>query len=852
MILRALFLRPIRRAPLRFLVTVVGVAAGVAAVVATLASSRAAVAALQEGVAELSGRAVLEVRAPGGLADSVLGDLVPLAHAAILVPIVEEVALSPRTRTPVRLFGVDAFVDASVRGVAPAFAARAGNEDDDHFLEFVRGDGAWIGAGLARDLSLERGGTLELDVRARPVALRVLGVLPSGRGAAFDHLVLVDVALAQELVGRIGRLDRIEIVPRVAGADLDELRERALALVPRGAAVVAPAQRGADARGLVRSLEFNLTALSGISLFVGAVLVATTLATSVVQRARTLALLRSLGASAGQVRVAILVEAGTIGVLGGVAGTALGFVGARTLLPQMRATVATVLPAAPQSAIRFAWDHAATGVLLGVAVALLAAWLPVVEGARTPPIQALRGEAPARLSQRERRIALGVAGFFALMAVELVQLPAWDGLPVAALLGTLCCLGVLFAVLGPAVDALGALAGRVSRLPVSLRLACAALASGRRRAAWAAGAVGVAVTLSISIAAMVHSFRQTVIAWSDQSLRADFTIRPLTTRDGLPIGRLDPEVLAVAERVVGAQALDPYHAVEALHAGESVTVTAADFGLAARRGGPQLTDRTDPLAAIARAHAARGALVNEAFARRFDVEQGDRIRLEVGGHALERRIEGVFRDYGDSRGIVTIERDDFLSYFPNDAPRQVSVHLLDDADRAALRTALESALAARFQVEVLSNVELRTQVLSVFDRTFAITTALQGVSALVAVIAVLSVLYALVAERRADLATIAAVGGDRLQLAAVVVGQAAGLGLLGAATGALTGVVVGVILVSVVNVQSFGWTIDFHQPWRLLATTVGGVVLACAVAGLLPARATDPRRLADALREEAA
>jgi len=850
MLLQALFLRPIRRRPVRFLVTILGVAAGVAAVVATLASSRAAVSALEDGVLELSGRARLEVRAPGGLADFVLGSLRPIAGDALLVPVVEEVALSPTSRAPIRLFGVDALVDGGARDLGQGLAVEFGAAGaPDRFLEFVRGEGAWLGAGLARELGVARGDEFVLDVRARPVSIRVLGVLDEARGTAFARLVLMDIARAQEILGEPGRLDRIEIVPRT-GVELADLAARVTELLPRGAVVSEPARRGADARGLVRSLEFNLTALSGISLLVGAVLVATTLATSVVQRARTIALLRSLGASAGQIRGAILLEAGAIGALGGAIGTALGFVGARALLPQMRATVSTVVPASPESPIRFAWDHVGVGIGLGVVVALLAAWLPVLESARTPPIQSLRGEAPARLRPRQRHVALAIAAGFAILTTELVQLPAWRGLPIAALLASVCVLGVLFASLAPAVDALGLLASRMRALPAPIRLACAALAAGRRRAAWAAGAVGVAVTLSISIAAMVHSFRETVVDWSDRSLRSDFTIRPLTSRDGLPVGRLDPAVLDAAAAVVGRGALDPYHAAEASYEREQITVTGADLGLASRRGGPRLIDGSDPGAAIARAKERRGALVNEAFARRFDVDHGSRIRLEVAGFPLERTIEGVFRDYGDSRGIVTIDLEDYATYFPGDAPLQVGVHLPDDADRAATQAELEVALGAQFQLEVLSNASIKQQVLAVFDRTFAITTALQGVSALVAVIAVLSVLYALVAERRADLALLSAIGAARGQLFGVVVGQAAILGLLGAGAGAIAGLVVGVILVSVVNVQSFGWTIDFHQPWQLLYTTIAGVVASCAIAGLLPARATDPERLAGALREE--
>jgi putative ABC transport system permease protein len=850
MLLRALFLRPVRRRPLRFLVTILGVAAGVAAVVATLASSRAAVAALEGGVVELAGRARLEVRASGGIAESVLGELRPIAGDALLVPVVDEVALSPATRAPVRILGIDALVDGGARELAPGLVPGSSTSGSrERFLEFVRGEGAWIGSAVARELDVAVGDEFVLDVRARPVSLRVLGVIEAARGEITSRLVVMDVARAQEVAGRPGRLDRIEIVPR-AGVSIAELRPRIEALVPTGAVVAEPAQRGIEARGLVRSLEFNLTALSAISLLVGAVLVATTLATSVVQRAHTIALLRALGASAGQVRRAILFEASVIGLAGGILGTAAGFVGARALLPQMRASVSTLVPAGSASGIRFEWDQAWIGVGLGLVAAWIAAWLPILESARTPPIQALRGEARTALAPRARRIAIGVAVFFALLGMELIQLPAWHGLPIAALAGSLCCLGTLFAALGPIVDGLGSLASRTSALPTPLRLACAALAAGRRRAAWAAGAVGVAVTLSISIATMVHSFRETIVEWTGRSLRADFTIRALTASDGLPVGRLDPAVVDAAAAVVGRDALDPYYATEATRGGETFTFTGADLGLRARRGGPPLTDGGDPAPAFLRAHELGEVLVSESFARRFGVEPGDRVRVEVAGSPYERVIAGVFRSYGDSRGTMTVGLDDYRAYFPTDAPLHVSVYLPDDADRARVHAELSSALAARFQLDVLSNAEVRARVLSVFDRTFAITTALQAVASIVAVVAVLSVLIALVAERRADMALLFAIGASRAQLGGTVVGQAALLGLLGAAAGACAGLAVGLVLVVVVNVQSFGWTLEFRAPWLVLFTTIAGVVAACAAAGILPARATDPRRLASALREE--
>lgn len=851
MIVQALFWRPSLARPLRFAMTILGVAAGVAAVVATLASSRAALASMREGVTELAGGAELEIARAGGLDDADLGRLQPIAADAWIAPVLEEAALATTSGEPVRLFGVDPLVDGRVRAMGPALrdkmsAAGATNT----FFDLLQGKGAWISESLANEFGLHTGDALELDVRSRKTKVQLLGAFPATEGTgAFDRIVVVDIALAQEISGRLGHFDRIELVPK-KGVDRDGLRARALALLPTGTSVAAPTARAADTAGMVRSLEFNLTSLSGISLFVGAVLVATTLATSVVQRRRTIALFYSIGASRGQIVRAILTEALAIGVLGGVVGVVLGFVGARLLLASMRATVSTIVSGAPPSGIDVSLDHALVGLALGVSTSLVAALLPVLEGARTPPIQAMRGEAPMFLSTRGRQISLGIGILFVLMAVELIQLPAWNGLPMAALLGSLALLGAMFTTFGPLVDALGRVSVLRIRLPVSVRLACAGLSAGRRRAAWAAGAVGVAVALSISIATMVTSFRSTVIDWTEQSLNSDFLIRPKSAKTGMPVGKLAPEIVAEARAAVGADAIDPYYTARATFEGQRITFAGAALAVAGEHGGSAMLDGSDPRAAAMRAAKGHEALVNEAAAARFGWKTGDTITIDVRGLPFQRKIAGVFRDYSDSQGIVMVDEADFVGLFPAESPRTIDVYCRSKGDVSKARSALESAIVARYEVEILDNRAVRDRILTVFDRTFAITSALQGVAALVAVIAVLSVLFALVSERRADIALLSAIGAAGSQVRGLVCVQAGLLGLLGAIGGAVTGLVIGLVIVRVVNLQSFGWTLTFVQPWSALASTAALVVAACMAAGLLPARAAAPSRLREALREE--
>jgi putative ABC transport system permease protein len=845
MILRALFLRPIVRRPWRMVITVAGVAAGVAAVVSTVAASRAAIASFAEGVEEVAGAARLEVTRAGGLPEGLLGAFRPLAGDALIVPVVEESVLLLELEDGVRLLGVDLLLDAQVR---PVLDGDDGPPDLDKTL---LGFGALISRPLAERLAVAPGDRLTVSADGRPRSIDVAALFEAeDLSAVWERVVVMDVAAAQELLGRVGRLDRLELVPR-AGVDIDRLRDRAMELVPPGTLIEEPSERRRFAEQMLASLRFNLVSLSAISLLVGGVLVATTLATSVVQRRYVVALLRSLGASRRQVAAAVLVEALVIGGLGGVLGVAAGFGGARLALASVRFTVASVVRGIPASDIRFDPQLALIGVLVALATSLAAAVLPLLEVTTIPPLQGLRPVAPRRLEAKARLAAAATLGLMLITAALLTRAPAlWD-LPVAALLAALLVMSAVLVGSGPLLDSLA----RLGHLPlarlraVALQLASAALSAGRRRAAWAAGSVGVAVALAVAIATMVSSFRSTVESWTEAGLRADVWVRPLAAATGVWVGRLDPEIVIIAEELFGPETVDPFYSQTVSYRGRPVSFAGAAFDVVQHFGSVPFPGR-ESAAVFAEALERDGAVVNEPFATRFKIVEGDRLRLELPGGVLEREVVGVFRDYSRSHGLVVVDRRDFLRFFPDHGPDDMALFLPPDADAAAARQRMLDAVQGRFLIEALLNRQLKGAVLDAFERTFAITTAMYLVAAVVAVVSVAAVLFTLVGERRRELATVRAVGGSRLQLMSMVVAEAGLLGMAAAAAGTMAGLVVGVILVKVVNLQSFGWSLELVLPWTSLSELAMWVVSACLIAGLPPAFIASKLQPATVLREE--
>jgi len=844
-ILRALLLRPLLRRPWRFFVTVIGVAAGIAAVVSTIAASRAAIASFAEGIEEVAGVARLEITRPGGLPEELLADLRPLAGDALVVPIVDDTLLLLELGDGVRLLGVDLLLDAQVR---PVLADDASLPDPESTL---LGFGALLSRPLAGELDVAPGDELTVSVRGRPRSIEVAALFDAGGlSAVWERVVVMDVAAAQELLGRVGRLDRIELVPR-GRVDLDSLRARAAALIPTDAVVAAPSERRRFAEQMLASLRFNLVALSAISLLVGGVLVATTLATSVVQRRFVISLLRSLGAPRWKVAAVVVVEALGIGVVGGALGVAAGFAGARLALASVRFTVASVVRGIPASEIRFDPELAAAGLAIAVFTALAAAVLPLREIMTVPPLQGLGTTPGQRMLRRARLTAIGTLAVMVIVTAALARMPAIRDLPIPALTAALVAMATLLVGSGLLLDSLA----RVGHTPLarlgtaSLQLAAAALSAGRRRAAWAAGSVAVAVALAVAIATMVSSFRATVVDWTEAGMHADLWVRPLAADTGVWIGSLDPEIVAIAEDLFGAETVDPFYSQIVEYRGRPVSIAGAAFDVVRVHGSVPFPGR-DSAAVFDRAWRERAAVVNEPFANRFGVTEGDTIRLDLPGGSLDRKVVGIFRDYSRSHGLVVVDRSDFLRFFPDAGPNDMAIFLPPGTDVSAARSRLLDAVRGRFLVEVLVNRELKSAVLSAFERTFAITTAMYLVTAVVAVVAVLTVLLTLVGERRRELATVRAMGGSRRQLLTMVVAEGGMLGVAASAAGTVVGLAVGIILVKVVNLQSFGWSLELVLPWGAIAGMTAWVVAACLAAGLPPALVAVRMQPASVLRED--
>lgn len=848
---RQFILRRLAGDRLRTGTTIAGIALGIAVVIAIQLANAASVRGFARALDAMAGRAALEIVGPGGGIDEThLPALGWLREHGVAAPVVEgEMTAIPAAgrAEAMRVLGADLLRDRAIRDYRVAagsggsgLAGRAGDLTATTFLDLLTSPRAVVlTEKFAMRHGLGAGDTLRLAAGDRVESYTVGALLlDEGPARVLDgNFVLMDIAAAQLALGRLGWIDRIDLRlhdGRDPGAALAAIAAR----LPPGLVVQRPAQRGEQVERMLAAFHTNLAALSWIALIVGLFLVYNSVTISVIARREEIALLRALGVTRRQVTALFLGEAAALGA----AGTALGLALARVLadgaVALTAATVDTLYVTAAAVPPALEGRHVGLAAAIGLPLSLLAAAVPAREAARVPPAAAIRGSDVVafrhRLPPRRLGVALALLGASAWLATR----DAVSGVPVFGYLSAFA------AICGASLLAPAALAGaaRLARRPLRLGrgaaglLAHANLTAAIPRLAISVAALAAALSMLVAIAVMVGSFRDTVRYWVSQTLQADLFIRPGLRGAPGTEQPVSPELLAAIASDPDVEALDAFHHTEIVFEGRLVVLGAGRLDVVLSHGALLVKSPADGRAALASAIGADAVLVSEAFATRFGRRVGDILELPTPAGPRAFRIAAVYYDYSTDRGAIVMDERTFRQQYGDRAPTGVAAYLRAGADADAARARILGALADGHRVFIHTNRSLRAEVLRIFDATFAVTYALEAIAVFVAVLGVTGTLLALVLERRRDLAILRLVGADRRQLRRMVVIEAALIGAVSQAIGLATGFVLSLLLIYVINVQSFGWTIQFHLPAGFLAQAAAAVIAATALAGLYPAR----------------
>ncbi|MGZ4778264.1 MAG: ABC transporter permease, partial [Thermoanaerobaculia bacterium] len=664
MILRALVLRPIVHEKLRTIITILGIAVGVAVVVAIQLANQSALRAFRESVDAVAGRANYQIASDAvPLSEDVLLRLRPLWERGVrFAPVIDVEGIVQPKQIPIRLLAVDLLSDLHFRDYryARIVTTRKGAPETSatRYLDLFRDDSVVLPASFANELGIETGDQVELNIGGQRAVMTLRGVLePHGPATAFNGAIAIcDIATAQKRFGFKGRLTRIDLL--VPAETESETLASIRRVLPPGARLERPSRRNERVEKMLRAFRVNLFALAGIALLVGMLLVYNAVLISILRRRRDVGIVKTLGVAPRQIFAAFLGEGLLFGLLGSAGGVILGKALAIAILRSIGRTINNLYVASQPDAIALTGGVIAVGVAVGVLLSLFSAIQPSFEASRVPPNTMIRPGLQQRVSRaRERSLVFAAAGCL-VAAIGVALLPPVRGLAVAGYVSVLLVV-IGFSLLAPAIVRATSLLLR----PVLERafgivgtLSAASLPASLRRTAVASAALSLATGMMIAVALMVGSFRETVRIWVDQTVQSDMWLRPSKGLSNAQVALFPNAISDDLRRVDFIAAIDRARATDIVYGDSIITIGYGDFDISAQFGDLPMVTRRSAKRALIDAERIGGVVISESFSLKFRKNVGDSVPLATIQGTRNFPITGVYRDYSNDRGTVIMDR----------------------------------------------------------------------------------------------------------------------------------------------------------------------------------------------------
>ena len=817
------------------LANVLSVALGVAVYLAIQVTNHSAEKSFAVGVDLVAGRAHLEAR--GEIDDALFPRLQAIEGVAAATPLVEGVVILPDFPGEyLHLVGVDPLTNAEFRNFGGK--SSEGNNQDRWFGD---AHAVSISKSFADTRGLKIGDSLRIETGETTVSLTIAFLLDNER--VDPHLAAMDIGWAQELLGKAGTLSAVLFRVRDP-KNPEPVASRIAKLVPANVVVEPPSNRSAQLAKMLAGFHLNLTALSLVSLLVGAFLVYNTITASVVRRRGEIGILRSVGVSPGQVRWLFLGEALLYGLVGSLLGIVGGLLLAQALLRAVATTISNVYVLTSIDRIYVPWDQLILVFLLGLGATLLGALVPAQSAAGASPLQALN---VGLLIERSERPALSWVGW----SVTAFLVAFASGM--AALLGGirqaafLCALSTLvgFCLLTPlATYHFGRSVGEFFRGVHLIHLAAQNLVRSLFRNAITIAALASAAAMLVSVSIMIFSFRSTVDRWINRRLVADLFITSVQNELVGFQSFVSPELLAFLKRLPQVEALDTYRDYETQLYGKSVALGVVQ---GSGRNRPQLIGGSEA-EKLRKWHDIDTVIASEPLARRFNLREGQNLVLTTPTGTQSFTVVGIFYDYTRDSGLLLMQKSNFEKYWHDAGIHSVALYLRSNASPQQVIGEIRSGYSRSDTYAIHSNRELKDTVGRIFDQTFAVTYLLRGIAMSVAIVGITLNLTVLVKERERELAVLRALGASIWQIVALVLWETLLLGALSVGIGIVAGCALAFILTEVINKAFFGWTIPLQISWEQLSSVPFVLLPIALLAGLVPAIHAGRVAIVDAIR----
>ena len=860
-------LRHQRLRPARAILTTLGVAFGIALFVAISIINRSTRDSLRENVESVSGKAKITISAgPTGF-DEAKGDVVKavpgVAHA---VPIVESRAFfegATAQDEAVYILGVDLLQESAVR----TYKTTDEKIIDDPLVFLNQPDSIVITKRFAAARGLGIDSKLPLATANGTKVFTVRGLLePEGAARAFGgSLAVMDIDGARVSFGKIGKIDRIDVVP-AEGVAVETLIPRLKAVLGTGFTVERPETQTESTERMIAAYQKMITFFSSLALLVGLFLVFNSVSISVAERRREIGILRALGSSRRGILSVFVIESALMGLVGAAIGIGLGRFLAELMVKQVTLSISSQFHTQVQAnSLALTPDLAVTTLLLGTLTSAAAALIPAYRASRISPLEAMKSRGLEAVGQERgdlRSVLLGAA-FLAFTYFSMHG--HWNRFfkPIEQMTQGASVLGAAF--FGPFVVFFLIRAFRrlvkTKRTPI-FRLAQDNLLRSRRRTATTIMALMVGLFLVMLIATVRASFQDTLVSWLSEVMVADVLVTSSGKTISAEVQPIREEVEAQVLAVPGVR--DPGRGrgvssriLQFTSEGLTYTLKAFDepgdwveyrnFKIKDRdrvEAGRELFDRE------ANRKEPRVIVSDNYFLKHPETKVGDLLELDTPSGRTAFRIIAVCVDYASPNGVFYVNRDVYKRYWKDSLVTGFAISLAPGADLEKVRAEIATKVGRKYNLVAYSNAEMRTEMRTAIDESFAYTRAVEGAALLVALLGLLNTLLISILERTREIGVLRAVGSSRRQIFRMILGEAVIQGGFGAIVAVAIGGAVAKLWIENSLAYALGWMIDFSVPFTSILSTVGVGIFVSALAGVYPSKRASNLPIVEALDYE--
>lgn len=666
----------------------------------------------------------------------------------------------------------------------------------------------------------------------------------SGDSPSFRYLLVTDIAIADSLLDRNGALSRIDLRWR---GDYDEARVQAFVqTLPPGVQWKSSGSKQNSAQQMTKAFRINLLAMSLLALLVGGFLIYNSISFTVVKRRISLGQLRYLGVTPAEITRLIVAEAGILGFLGSILGIVLGATLGYLLLDIVGGTVNALYYSTGEVFFFLPWYYLGASFLLGIGISALAAAIPAIKaGHQQPVLQLSRSNEETTAKKTRVWFVLGALLAQLLSYWLIYSFPANLWLTFSGVfLGLVSVAMIIPALLETLLFLLSKLS---SRAPFLVRAALLFARQSLSRTGPAVAALALALSIAISVTLMIQSFRGTLIGWLENTLKADLYITVANQLSSRAQAKFEPKVEQDLLALPGARGLSKYRSFQIETEQGAYFLIVLDLYSEGKKSFKILEGRENqPWSSWCQNNE---IIVSEPFANRYKLQVNDSWKLLSSSGTTAFQVSAIFQDFATEQGAILMCREIYLKHWDDQSLNSLAYYLHPETDAEKMIQSIEAISSAASPLSIQENSKIKKTSLEIFDRTFQITYVLKIMAMIVAIVAVFGSLLALLIEIQQESSMLRVLGLQSRELSFFMILQSLFLGLCAGLFAMPMGIYMGGLLVEVINLRSFGWSLDYAWSWYDSLDSVYLGLISAGLASLIPAIKQGKLKISSFLRQ---